>query len=52
MPNTTTPGTAKTQLDKFKEAAKEVETDDSEETFDRRLKQVAKAPQPKPAKRD
>lgn len=39
----------KTQLDKFKGAAREVETDDSEERFDRALKRVAKAPPPKPA---
>ncbi|MHB1100892.1 MAG: hypothetical protein ACYCZR_15210 [Burkholderiales bacterium] len=32
-----------TQLDKFKEAAREVETDDREETFDRALKRVAKS---------
>ena len=30
------------QIDKFKEAAKEVETDDSEETFDRALKTIGK----------
>lgn len=34
---------SKSQLDKFKETAREVETDDSEEAFDRTLKQVAKA---------
>ncbi len=31
------------QLDKFKEAAREVETDDREETFDLVLKKVAKS---------
>lgn len=31
----------KPQLDKFKETAKQVETDDSEEAFDRALKKVA-----------
>ncbi|RWE12848.1 MAG: hypothetical protein EOS23_04850 [Mesorhizobium sp.] len=32
----------KTQLDKFREAARELETDESEENFDRVLKKVAK----------
>lgn len=32
------------QLEKFKEAARELETDDSEERFDRILKKVAKSP--------
>ncbi|WP_292117294.1 hypothetical protein [Mesorhizobium sp.] len=35
------------QLEKFKEAARELETDDSEERFDRILKKVAKSPPPK-----
>lgn len=30
------------QIEKFKQAAKEMETDDSEEAFDRALKKVAK----------
>ena len=30
------------QIDKFKNAAKEVETDDSEEAFDRALEHVAR----------
>jgi hypothetical protein len=34
----------KSQLERFKETAKQVETDDSEEAFDRTLKKVAKAP--------
>lgn len=34
------------QLDKFKETAKQVETDNSEEAFDRALKRVAKAKTP------
>ena len=38
---------AKSQSDKFKEAARELETDDSEEHFDERLKRVAISPQPK-----
>lgn len=36
----------KSQLDKFKEAAKELGTDDSEEAFDAALKRVAKAKPP------
>lgn len=32
------------QLDKFKETAKQVETDDSEEGFDAKLKKVAVKP--------
>lgn len=37
----------KSQIDKFREAARELETDDSEEHFDRVLKKVAKSPPPK-----
>ncbi|MER8391912.1 hypothetical protein NKH10_08380 [Mesorhizobium sp. M1340] len=37
----------KSQVDKFKEAARELETDQSEEAFDRVLKKVAKAAHPK-----
>lgn len=33
----------KSQLERFKETAKQVETDDSEEGFDRALKKVSKA---------
>lgn len=36
-----------TQIDKFRAAARELETDDSEEHFDRIVKQIAKAPPPK-----
>lgn len=32
----------RTQLDKFKEAARELETDDREEAFDEKLKKIAK----------
>ena len=32
----------KTQLDKFKQTARELECDESEEAFDRKLKKVAK----------
>ncbi|MER9128361.1 hypothetical protein [Mesorhizobium sp. M0408] len=35
------------QLQKFKEAARELETDQSEEAFDRVLKKVVKSAQPK-----
>jgi hypothetical protein len=38
----------KPQIDKFKEAAREVRTDDSEERFDRVLKKVATSPKPVP----
>lgn len=40
----------KSQVDKFREAARELETDDSEERFDERLKRVAKAPKDDKAK--
>jgi len=36
-----------TQIEKFREAARELETDDSEERFDRIVKQVAKSPSAK-----
>lgn len=36
----------KPQVEKFKEAARELETDDSEEAFDAKLKKIAKAPIP------
>lgn len=39
----------KTQADKFREAAREAETDDSEEAFDAKLKRIAKTP---PAKKE
>ncbi len=35
--------TDKPQIDKFKEAARELETDDREEAFDEKLRKVAKA---------
>lgn len=34
----------KKQIDKFREAARELETDDREEVFDNALKRLAKAP--------
>lgn len=41
----------KPQIDKFREAARELETDESEENFDRVLKRVAKATPSKDEKR-
>lgn len=35
---------SKAQIERFREAAREHETDDSEEAFDRALKKIAKAP--------
>ena len=32
------------QIDKFREAARELETDDDEKRFDERLKRITKAP--------
>jgi hypothetical protein len=37
---------SKSQSDKFREAAREVETDDDEKRFDERLKRVAKPKTP------
>jgi len=42
--------TEKKQIDKFREAARELETDESEGNFDRVLKRVAKAPPPRDSK--
>lgn len=40
----------KPQIDKFRDAARELETDDGEVRFDERLKRLATAPrEPKPA---
>lgn len=36
------------QIDKFREAARQLETDDDEKRFDERLGKLAKAPPPKP----
>lgn len=38
------------QIDKFREAARELETDDSEKRFDQMVEKIAKAPPPKPDK--
>lgn len=43
--------TPKRQIDKFREAAREIGTDNSEEAFDAKLKKIAKAPPPKEEKR-
>ena len=43
---------AKSQIDKFREAARELETDDDEGRFNARLGKVAKASQPKDQKLD
>ena len=39
--------TKKSQVDKFREAACQLETDDDEKRFDERLGKIAKAPPPK-----
>lgn len=39
----------KSQISRFKEAARELGTDDREEVFDRALKRIAKAPPAKKA---
>lgn len=41
------PDKAKSQIDKFKEAAREIETEDDERHFDAIVKKIAKAPPPK-----
>lgn len=43
-PRTTTQDKDKSQSDKFKELARELETDDSEERFDERLRKIVKSP--------
>jgi hypothetical protein len=42
----------KPQIDKFREAARELETDDDEKRFDERLGKIAKASPPKDGKTD
>ncbi len=46
MPESKIPADKKSQLERFKEAAKSSGTDDSEEAFDRVLKKVAKPKRP------
>jgi hypothetical protein len=43
-PKMTEPKASKSQLDKFREAAREFETDDSEERFEANVAKVAKTP--------
>ncbi|MGW9232237.1 hypothetical protein ACWGPT_15365 [Pseudorhizobium sp. NPDC055634] len=43
---------APSQVEKFKEAARQLETDDDEGRFNERLGKVAKAPPPKDEKKD
>lgn len=45
MPNEQNGNTIKSQLDKFKEAARELSADEDEARSDERLKKVAKAKQ-------
>lgn len=47
MPKDESATKTKSQLDKFREAAREHETDDSEEHFDAIVKKIAKSPPPK-----
>lgn len=50
MPMTKRPNpTDKSQREKFEEAARQLETDDSEERFDELLRKVTKAPPPREA---
>jgi hypothetical protein len=41
------PKTSKPQINKFRETARELQADESEERFDEALRKVAKAPPPK-----
>lgn len=45
MPKTDEP---KSQVDKFREAARQLETDDDEKRFDETLSKIAKSQVPKP----
>lgn len=47
MAHKSAPGDNKSQVEKFRDAAREVETDDRETAFDAVLKKIAKAPPPK-----
>jgi hypothetical protein len=44
MPPRTTPSDRETQIEKFRDLARELETDDDEARFDERLKKLAKTP--------
>lgn len=48
MPRTTRTTSEPTQLDKFKKAARDLETDDDEARFDERVRKLVK---PKPVER-
>ncbi len=50
MPKDQSAAASKSQLDKFREAARQLETDDSEERFDRIVKEIAKALAPNEVK--
>lgn len=43
---------SESQADKFRKAARDLETDQSEEAFDRTLKKIAKAPAPRDNERE
>ena len=43
----TLPTPKKSQVDKFREAARELDTNDSEQDFDVLVKRIAKSPPPK-----
>lgn len=45
-----TDSSKKSQLDKFREAARDIETDNDEKRFDERLKRIAKRPSDKSEK--
>ncbi|WP_189354272.1 MULTISPECIES: hypothetical protein [unclassified Mesorhizobium] len=42
----------KSQVEKFRELAREIETVDSEEPLNAAIRKVAKAPPPKPSEKD
>jgi hypothetical protein len=53
MPDSKANSTPESQIEKFRQLARELETDDDEARFDERLKRLATAPrEPKPKPRD
>jgi len=52
MSESTRHSAGKSQLDKFKELAEAVETDDSEDRFDDALRKIVKSPPSKDGKQD
>ena len=52
MPSNSAESAGKSQSDKFKDLARELETDDSEDRFDDALRKIAKSPPPKDGKPD